>query len=100
MLISSTTELRHPVVNAYLWRKWGESRVEIGKSLRISIVSTWLTIWLVLNKFTMVKVNDFDLEGRLERWWMDRSACLWTVPGRAYKFHVFLCSLIFVFVLR
>ena len=102
VLIASTTELRHPVVNAYLWRKWEESRVEIGKSLRMSIVSTWLTIWLVLNKFTMVKENDFDphMEQRLQQWFMDGNACLWTVPGRAYKFHVFICLFIFVFILR
>ena len=99
MLIS---QHRHPVVNAYLWRKWEESTVEIGTSLRISIVSTWLTIWLVLNKFTLVKVDDLDppLEQRLERWWMDGSTCLWTAPGRAWKFHIFICLLIFVFVLR
>ena len=91
------------MVNAYLWRKWEESTVEIGKSLRISIVSTWLTIWLVLNKFTMAKVNNLEdppLEQRMERWWMEEGACIWTDPGRAYKFHIFFCLFIFIFVVR
>ena len=83
------------MINAYLWRKWEESTIEIGRSLRISIVSTWLVIWLVLNKFT--KVDDPPLK---ERWWVQPGACLWKDPGRTWKFHVFVCLFIFVFFLR
>ena len=43
---------RHPVVHAFLWRKWEEKAFKIGRELRKNLVFTWLLIWLVLNKFT------------------------------------------------
>ena len=94
---------RHPVVHAFLWRKWEEKAFKIGRELRKNLVFTWLLIWLVLNKFTHYSNLDprsADWKCYNQGWWSEENACVWKDPGRVHKFHIFFCFVILLFVLR
>ena len=54
---------RHPVVHAFLWRKWEEKAFKIGRELRKNLVFTWLLILVAddcnteLSAFTEARVR-------------------------------------------
>ena len=108
--------VRHPVVEAFLWRKWATTSTEMGQNLRFALLFLLSLNRLIIEKyggktnradfvrrrnFTLLKTSsNFCYDYERDWGWHPSEGFGWEYPSFWYVVNLLVCLFLFFFAIR